>query len=76
MGAKGDSQRVGWRVIVTYALAVITCALGNLSQTGVNAMLPSIMMEFSVDVSLAQWLATGYMLVIGMSVPIATYLSN
>ncbi len=76
MGAKGDSQRVGWRVIVTYALAVITCALGNLSQTGVNAMLPSIMMEFSVDVALAQWLATGYMLVIGITVPIATYLSN
>ena len=76
MGAQKDKTRVSWRVIVTYALVVITCALGNLSQTGVNAMMPSIMAEFAVDVALAQWLATGYMLVIGIAVPIATYLSN
>jgi len=76
MDKKKERAHVGWRVIVTYALAVITCALGNLSQTGVNAMMPSIMAEFSVDVALAQWLTTGYMLVIGITVPIATYLSN
>ena len=76
MGEAKEKARVGWRVIVTYALVVITCALGNLSQTGVNAMMPSIMVEFEVDVALAQWLATGYMLVIGIAVPIATYLSN
>ena len=76
MGAEGGKQRVGWRVVVTFALVVITCSLGNLSQTGLNAMLPAVMADLHVDVALAQWLTTGYMLVIGIAVPIATYLSN
>ena len=76
MGEKGGTQKIGWRVIATFALVVFTCASGNLSQTGLNAMLPSIMNELDVDVALGQWLTTGYMLVIGVSVPIATYLSN
>ncbi|MBQ9003496.1 MAG: DHA2 family efflux MFS transporter permease subunit [Eggerthellaceae bacterium] len=57
-----------------FALVTIGAALGNLSQTGLNAMLPSTMHEFGVEVEAGQWFTTGYMLVLGVAVPIATFL--
>ena len=57
-----------------FALVTIGSALGNLSQTGLNAMLPSTMFEFGVEVDVGQWFTTGYMLMLGVAVPIATFL--
>lgn len=57
-----------------FALATIGAALGNLSQTGLNAMLPSTMADLGVAIDVGQWLTTGYMLVLGVAVPIATFL--
>src|SRR5699024_10865207 len=50
--------------------------MGNGSQTAVNAMLVDIMGEFGLDVDLGQWLTTSYMLVLGVTVPVATFLSR
>ena len=61
-------------VYALFALVTIGAALGNLSQTGVNAMLPPAMNELGVEVDVGQWLTTGYMLMLGVAVPIATYL--
>ena len=61
-------------VYALFALVTIGVALGNLSQTGLNAMLPSVMGEFGVAVDVGQWLTTGYLLVLGVAVPIATLL--
>ena len=63
-----------WRVYVLFALFTIGSALGNLSQTGLNAMLPTVMAEFGVEVDVGQWLTTGYMLMLGVAVPLATFL--
>ena len=62
------------RVYALFALVTIGAALGNLSQTGVSAMLPAIMSDFGIDVDVGQWLTTGYMLVLGVAVPVATFL--
>ena len=62
------------RVYAMFALVTVGAALGNLSQTGLNAMLPSTMAEFGVEVDVGQWFTTGYMLVLGVAVPIATFL--
>ena len=59
-----------------FAIVVLGCALGGLSQTAVNAMLPEILAEFGVDVSLGQWLTTGYMLALGVTVPVVTFASR
>ena len=61
-------------VYALFALVTIGAALGNLSQTGLNAMLATIMDEFGVAVDVGQWLTTGYMLTLGVAVPIATFL--
>lgn len=64
------------RVYALFVIVMLASAFGNLSQTAVNAMLPQIMDEFSLEVSLGQWLTTSYMLVLGIAVPAATYLSK
>ena len=44
-----------------FAIVVITCALGSLSQTATNSMLTGICAEFFIDAGEGQWLTTVYM---------------
>ena len=76
-GQGDDGQSDGGRAAVyaLFAIVVLASAMGNLSQTAVNAMLGDIMGEFGLDVDLGQWLTTSYMLVLGVTVPVATFLS-
>ena len=69
---KGGQAR--WRVYALFGIIVLGAALGNLSQTGLNAMMPSVMLDLGVEVGTGQWLTTGYMLVMGVAVPVATFL--
>ena len=64
------------RVYALFAIVVLASASGNLSQTAVNAMLSDIMLQFNLTVDLGQWLTTIYMLVLGVTVPVATFLSR
>lgn len=70
--ARSDSRAA---VYALFALVTIGAALGNLSQTGLNAMIPSVIAEFGIEVDVGQWLTTGYMLVLGVAVPVATFLA-
>lgn len=74
MGDILKGERAG--VYALFIIVMLASSFGNLSQTAVNAMLPEIMDEFSLDVNLGQWLTTSYMLVLGIAVPAATYLSK
>ena len=73
-GQTSPQSEPRWRVIALFALLTMGSAIGNLSQTGLNAMLPSTMYEFGVEVDVGQWLTTGYMLMLGVAVPLATFL--
>ncbi len=64
------------QVYALFAIVMLAGALGNLSQTAVNAMMPDILAEFGIDVGLGQWLTTSYMLVLGITVPVATFFSR
>lgn len=64
------------QVYALFAIVMFAGAFGNLSQTAVNAMMPDILGEFSVDVDLGQWLTTSYMLVLGVTVPVATFFAR
>lgn len=44
---------------------------GMYSETALNIALPQLSMAFNVDVSVTQWLVVGYMLVIGVVLPLA-----
>ncbi len=64
------------RVYALFTIVVIACGIGSLSQTVMNSMLGGIEESFGVDASVAQWLTTSYMLVMGITVPVVTFLSR
>ncbi len=62
--------------IALFTVVVLESALGCFAQTAVNPMIPALSAEFGIGLGLMQWVATGYILVLGITVPIATYLSR
>ncbi|MDO4291226.1 MAG: DHA2 family efflux MFS transporter permease subunit [Eggerthellaceae bacterium] len=64
------------RVYVLFAIVVLATALGSLTQTVMNSMLVGIEADFGTPASVGQWLTTIYMLVLGITVPVVTFLSQ
>jgi Arabinose efflux permease len=50
--------------------------VGMFSETSLNIALPSIMKAFNVETGTAQWLVTGYMLVIAIVLPLSSLLTK
>ena len=50
--------------------------VGMFSETSLNIALPSIMKAFSIETGTAQWLVTGYMLVIAIVLPLSSLLTK
>ena len=50
--------------------------VGMLSETSLNIALPSLMTALHVNIGTIQWLVTGYMLVIGIVLPLSSLLSK
>lgn len=56
------------------AVAAAAAFLATFNETFLNVALTPIMADFGVDVSVVQWLATGYLLVAAVFVPVANVL--
>lgn len=63
------------RVYALFAIVVFACAFGSLTQTVMNAMLGGVEADLGVDANFGQWLTTVYMLVLGITVPLVTFIS-
>lgn len=63
-------------VYALFAIVVLATALGSLTQTVVNSMLEGVDADFGVTAAVGQWLTTAYMLVLGVTVPAVTWLSQ
>lgn len=59
-----------------FAVVVLATALGSLTQTVMNSMLEGVGLDMGIDASVGQWLTTVYMLTLGITVPIVTWLSQ
>jgi len=66
------TKNKGFAVMLAIILAGMIVTM--LNQSIINIALPQIMTQFNIDASTAQWLATAYMLVCGILVPISAYL--
>lgn len=64
------------RTYALFAVVALACALGSLTQTVMNPMLGGVEETFGVSASVGQWLTTIYMLVLGITVPVVTFLSQ
>lgn len=56
------------------AVLMIATFIGLFGETALNMALTNIMEDFSVSAGLAQWLTTGYLLVLAILVPLSAYL--
>ncbi|MCI8469691.1 MAG: multidrug efflux MFS transporter [Eggerthellaceae bacterium] len=63
-------------VYALFAIVVLVTALGSLTQTVMNSMLVGVEADFGVTPAVGQWLTTSYMLVMGVTVPVVTWLSQ
>ncbi|CAG9611469.1 Putative multidrug resistance protein MdtD [Bacillus rhizoplanae] len=63
-----------FNVKVVLAVLISGMFVSILNQTLINVALPSLMNEFNVSTSTAQWLTTGFMLVNGVLVPVSAFL--
>ncbi|MCL2826073.1 MAG: DHA2 family efflux MFS transporter permease subunit [Eggerthellaceae bacterium] len=64
------------KVYVLYAILVLLATFGNMSQTALNAMLPDIVSDFGINMSVGQWLTTIFMMGFGIMVPLVTFLTK
>lgn len=55
-------------------ILMIASFIGLFSETALNMAMTDIMVDFSISASTAQWLTTGYLLLIGILVPISALL--
>ena len=60
-------------VIAVVSLAILTF-LGILSETSLNIAYSTLMEEFSLDASVVQWLTTGYLLLLSVSIPSSPFM--
>jgi len=66
------SESINKKVLLT--VLIFGCFLSTLNQTLLNVALSNLMDVFFVSATTVQWLATGFMLVNGVLVPITAYL--
>lgn len=66
------SNKINKKVLLT--VLILGCFLSTLNQTLLNVVFSKLMVVFSISASTVQWLATGFMLVNGVLVPITAYL--
>ena len=69
-------QHVTAFAVIMFAVITLGCAAGNFSQTAMNAMLGDVRIDFGVDIDTSQLLTTVYMLVMGITVPVVTYVAK
>ncbi|MFG3612090.1 DHA2 family efflux MFS transporter permease subunit [Rummeliibacillus stabekisii] len=66
------SNKINKKVLLT--VLILGCFLSTLNQTLLNVAFSKLIVVFSISASTVQWLATGFMLVNGVLVPITAYL--
>lgn len=63
--------------VVPISVALISAGfLCMLNETVLNMALKNLMVQFSITANTVQWLSTGYMLIMGISIPISAYLTQ
>ena len=69
----GKQPFSGKLVIAVVSLAILTF-LGILSETSLNIAYSTLMEEFSIGASVVQWLVTGYLLLLSVSIPSSPFM--
>jgi DHA2 family lincomycin resistance protein-like MFS transporter len=76
-----NTQKNTARKVISHPkLAMVAMLLGAfvgmLSETSLNIALPKLMLSLNVNMATIQWLVTGYMLIIGIILPLSSLISK
>ena len=69
---QAENKNINKGVLLT--VLILGCFLSTLNQTLLNVALSNLMSVFSVSEPTVQWIATGFMLVNGILIPVTAYL--
>ena len=74
-GGKGEGSQGGTEGNRTAMMGTLLAGafLALMAETFLNNALPTIMAEFHVSQSTAQWLSTSYLLVVGLMIPVSAW---
>jgi DHA2 family lincomycin resistance protein-like MFS transporter len=70
---KDDEELKVLPITIALIMAGFFCML---NETVLNMALQSLMVQFEISATTVQWLSTGYMLIMGVSIPISAYLTK
>lgn len=63
--------------VIPITIALITAGFFcMLNETVLNMALQNLMLQFSISANTVQWLSTGYMLIMGISIPLSAFLTK
>ncbi|MBM7643643.1 MFS transporter [Streptococcus loxodontisalivarius] len=65
---------IKWRVIPAIIATAVLSFAGVLIETSMNVTFPTLMSEFGVDAAAIQWVTTGNLLAVAVTVPLSAYL--
>lgn len=68
-----QAERIPGRLLGSVIATGVLTFIGILTETVMNVLFPELMSEFSVGTSTVQWLTTGYLLVVSLTVTLSSY---
>lgn len=69
--AQNEEKNKQLKTIPIMAALLTSGFMGMFSETALNMALNDLMKEFEISASIAQWLTTGYLLVLGILIPVS-----
>ncbi|HAT6581985.1 TPA: multidrug efflux MFS transporter [Corynebacterium striatum] len=69
-----SSNRLSRDVVINLSILVLGAMIMILNETSLSVALPAIMADFSIPATSAQWLTTGFMLTMGVTIPTTGFL--
>lgn len=73
MTAQQAVEKVNPRALVIFLVLTVAGGFGNCSQSAVNAIMNELAVDLNVTLATGQWLSTGYILALGVAVPLSSY---
>lgn len=71
-----EKEAVHYNTKAIMFVLLLGCFIGMFNETILNVALSKLMLEMHISAITAQWLATGYVLVVGVLVPITAFLMH
>lgn len=71
-----DSERIPGKLIGSIVAVGSLAFIGILTETVMTVLFPQLMDEFGVDMATVQWITTIYLLSVGVTMPLSSYLNR